>query len=292
MKPGVIEEEVLYIPKDLKEPILTREKLHIKVYNHGCFGIRQKKLKARVGDNQEQLISRTFSRHDTDLLQVLVFQVDSRDCGIPEHDPRRSGRWNTILTTTPQFEDLQLTEEEAFQLAIRNLDEDTPQQIPLELKGSPFAGPPCTAFFKMKQANLILADFTDRRNNNAAPRLLLPRVVAKLSDLLECRPEDVVVLPNRFTYFWAAACYDRRALALMAEDMMKPLQVLQSDFYKQKEFLSSLPLQVSKQALLDYISFKLSVATRLTRSYANSSPKFPRRELFHRLLSESALNCL
>ncbi|GAQ79709.1 hypothetical protein KFL_000360260 [Klebsormidium nitens] len=106
-----------------------------------------------------------------------------------------------------------LTEEEAFDIAIRNLDRATPENLRCTLfksqdgiehylKTRPPQSIYLTSLHRLDQRYVSINCSDDR----ALPRMLLPRVVECIAKSLKCEPRSVVIIPWAEDQIFAGCC--------------------------------------------------------------------------------------
>jgi hypothetical protein len=135
-------------------------------------------------------------------------------------DPFRNlNRWN-------------ITEEQAFHLAIKNLDAITPPKLNCihiksmaelqksnKTKRRSLTQITHLIFGSPRSGGTLIVEFSDSR---ALPRLLLPRVIERLAEVLRCDLPSLVIVPFEDSTFVVANGEDRFSMLLMAVHQTLP----------------------------------------------------------------------
>lgn len=176
----------------------------------------------RSGEFRDQLVFKEFSSGSGELFLALVLGV-KRD--------------NELLDTWVSSQLIQswnITEDQAFELAIRNLDKITPKKLKCKIfnKASEFSK--ASDYGKISSIP-ILCDMSDVRSTGghgsltvlfsdqrALPRLLLPRVINRLAEILKCDATSLILVPFEDGVFFAACGEDCQSMTKMSRHHFSP----------------------------------------------------------------------
>lgn len=146
-----------------------------------------------LADHVSRLIYRPFSAGSGQLQMALTDSTEIRGEAIERLD-----RWLPRVYLSAN----DITEDEAFDIAIRNLDRTTPEDLRCTLHKSQDG---IEHYLKTRAPQSIyLTSFgrVDKRyvsidcsDDRALPRMLLPRVVECIAKSLKCEPRSVVIIP-------------------------------------------------------------------------------------------------
>ncbi|GAQ83443.1 hypothetical protein KFL_001480120 [Klebsormidium nitens] len=199
--------------EDPPENLFLTVKTHEHVLRYNNF------VDSRTGERFDHVVYRPVSSNTGELFIALVIGTPGLDSWIPS---QRLKRWK-------------MTEEEAIALAIRNMERITPPHLACrvmthdrknftkyqEMSRRRDALTPIKQMFPGEKGGggALIVSFADAR---AIPRLLLPRVVERLAELLRCKATSIVVIPVDDNMFRAASAEDPKGMLLMAIHQILP----------------------------------------------------------------------
>jgi hypothetical protein len=171
-------------------------------------------------EQSDRVMFRPFSHGSGELYTALVIGMESgrslSDMWIPSTNLKR---WN-------------ITEEQAFDLAIKNLDAITPPKLncihinsmaelqkSYKTKRNSLTQITHLNFGSHLSGGTLIVEFSDSR---ALPRLLLPRVIERMAEVLRCDLLSLVIVPFEDNTFVVANAEDRASMLLMAVHQTLP----------------------------------------------------------------------
>lgn len=143
--------------------------------------------------NQVGLVYRSFSSGSGQLQVGLVLSSERTN---ESGEVERAERW----LPQPLLAELNISEDEAFEVAINNLDQVTPKSLRCKFIRSKkdvdrYMKDPHSFHMTTDgplKSRVVKTKFPDER---ALSRLLLPRVIESMAEYLECAPTSVVIVP-------------------------------------------------------------------------------------------------
>jgi hypothetical protein len=171
-------------------------------------------------EQSDRVMFRPFSQGSGELYTALVIGMESgrslSDFWIPS---KHLNRWN-------------ITEEQAFDLAIKNLDAITPPKLncihiksmaelqkSYKTKRNSLTQITHLNFASHLSGGTLFVKFSDSR---ALPRVLLPRVIERLAEVLRCDLLSLVIVPFEDNTFVVANAEDRASMLLVAVNQTLP----------------------------------------------------------------------
>lgn len=192
-------------------------------------------------DSTDHVIFRPFSSNSGELYTAVVIGL-------------QSGKSLTdIWIPSEQLQEWGISEDEAFDLALKNLNRITPERLAcvhlksiaelqkfLASRRSILTQITHQEIPKHGASGILHVRFQDSR---ALPRLLLPRVIERLAEVLRCGPLSVVVVPFEDSEFFAANAEDMASMLMLA--ICQTLPFCQGDNNHVKHKASWNPFKVS-----------------------------------------------
>jgi hypothetical protein len=192
-------------------------------------------------DSSDHVIFRPFSSNSGELYTAVVIGLQSRKS------------LTDVWIPSVQLQEWGISEDEAFDLALKNLNRTTPERLAcvhlksiaelqkfLSSRRSILTQITHQEIPKHGASGILHVKFHDSR---ALPRLLLPRVIERLAEVLRCGPLSVVVVPFEDSEFFAANAEDMASMLMLA--IYQTLPFCQGDNIHVKHKVSWNPFKVS-----------------------------------------------
>ncbi|GAQ78091.1 hypothetical protein KFL_000070590 [Klebsormidium nitens] len=198
------------------------ENLFLTVKTHEFILLRNEEFQrpSRPRAGLDRVMFRPFSRNSGELYTGLVVGLENE------------GSYSDIWVPSRQLDTWNVTEDEAFDLALKNIDVITPEKLNYfrigsleDLKTSEEARRKDFIFIEHMHFHSQFSNGTLSvvcRDSRALPRLLLPRVVEQLANILNCNPVSLVIVPFEDENFVVGNAEDRISMLLLAVHQTLP----------------------------------------------------------------------